>query len=251
VLVAKCRAKGIDLPTADTIASAPHREELASEWTNMLGHQLPALPPLEQFVGELPDLFAWLHGEVELEPLAAIAIKSGEDETWTPPPTAASWRQGVPLEPVRFAATNHLCIDLTYDGSVRRIEPYSLRQTMAGNLILHALRSDTGEHRSYRIDRVQRVEVTAQPFRPVYAIEFSSSGPLAAPPARGGRRDSGGAPRARSRTGGPVYIIECPSCRKQFRRQTSDLAMRAHKTPDGWPCPGSRSRGYLVDTRYA
>jgi hypothetical protein len=173
-----------------TIASAPHRDELESEWANMLGHQLPALPPLEQFVGELPDLFAWLHGEVELEPLAAIAIESGEDEAWTPPPTAASWRQRVPLEPVRFAATNHLCVDLTYDDSVRRIQPYSLRQTMAGNLILHVLRSDTGEHRSYRIDRVQRVEVTTQPFRPVYAIEFSSSGPLATPPARGGRRDS-------------------------------------------------------------
>ena len=33
------------------------------------------------------------------------------------------------LEIIRFAAANHLCVDLTYDGSVRRIEPYSLRQT--------------------------------------------------------------------------------------------------------------------------
>ena len=30
------------------------------------------------------------------------------------------------LEIIRFAAANHLCVDLEYQGSVRRIEPYSL-----------------------------------------------------------------------------------------------------------------------------
>lgn len=36
--------------------------ELESEWNNMLGHQLPALPPLAPFLGELPSLFAWQPG---------------------------------------------------------------------------------------------------------------------------------------------------------------------------------------------
>ncbi len=65
VLVGEVRGQGHPLPTAETITSAPHRNELESEWANMLGHQLPALPPIEQFIGELPALFAWLHGETQ------------------------------------------------------------------------------------------------------------------------------------------------------------------------------------------
>jgi len=249
VLVEKCRVKGVEVPTFESVTAAPHCSELESEWENMLGHQLPALPPLEQFVAELADLFAWLHGEKEFEALPVIGRGADEDETWSPPPTAASWREGVPLEPVRFAATNHLCVALTYQGSVRVIEPYSLRRTHAGNLLLHALRADDRQHRSYRVDRVEHVEVTRQPFRPVYAIEFSSLGPLAAPPARGGdnamRMPSRSLSSTRSgRRSGPVYVIQCPQCRKRFRRQTCDAALRPHKAPEGWNCSGRR--GYLV-----
>lgn len=183
VLAAKCKTKGIALPTAETIANAPHRAELESEWANMLGHQLPALPPLDQFVGELPGLFAWLHGEAPAAPLPALAAEAGEDQAWTPPATAAIWGQRVPLEPVRFAAANHLCVDLIYDGSVRRIQPYALRRTRDGQLVLHALRADTGEHHAYRVDGIQRVQVSTEAFQPAYTIEISTPGPLATPPA--------------------------------------------------------------------
>lgn len=176
VLVAKCEAKGIALPTAETISNASHRDELESEWANMLGHQLPALPPLEQFIGELPTLFAWLHGEADPAPLPAIPIEPDEDDTWTPPATVTIWEQSVPLEPVRFAGTNHLCVDLTYEGSTHRVQPYSLRRTRAGNLILHSLRSDTGEHRSYRVEQIQDAQITTEAFRPVHAIDLSPSG---------------------------------------------------------------------------
>lgn len=249
VLVEKCRIKSVEVPTFDSVAAAPHRAELESEWANMLGHQLPALPPLEQFLTELPDLFAWLHGEAEFPELTAIAAEAGEDLSWTPPPTAATWRQGVPLESVRFAATNRLCLALTYNDSVRLIEPYSLRRTQDGHFVLHALRADSGEHRSYRVDRIQRVEVTTRPFWPRYIVEFSASGPLAAPPAR--RSIGYSAQRATSRRQqrrGPVYVIQCPHCNKLFRRQTRDLVLRPHKTPQNYHCSGRR--GYHVRTDY-
>jgi WYL domain len=82
------------------------------------------------------------------------------------------------LEIIRFAAANHLCVDLRYDGSVRRIEAYSLRQTAEGYFVLHAIRSDSGEHRSYRVDRMQGATVTSQVFSPRYAVELTSTGPL-------------------------------------------------------------------------
>ena len=38
----------------------PKLHELESEWDNMLSHQVPMLPPKEQFWQELPNMFAWL-----------------------------------------------------------------------------------------------------------------------------------------------------------------------------------------------
>jgi len=181
VLVEKCQAKGIPVPTAGTVGAGPHIEELESEWANMLGHQLPALPPLASFLAEIPALFSWLDGTLDVVPPAALPLEADESEDWSPPPTIATWRTGVPLEVLRVAAANHLCVDLTYDGTVRTIEPYSLRRTQSGNIVLHALRSDTHEHRSYRIDRIAGVRATTRPFTPTWAIEFSTQGPLAAP----------------------------------------------------------------------
>jgi hypothetical protein len=46
-----------------------------------------------------------------------------------PPLSPASCRWTLPfafrstLESIRFAGANHLCVDLRYDGSIRRIEP--------------------------------------------------------------------------------------------------------------------------------
>ena len=58
----KCVSKGVPIPTLASIESSPRRAELNSEWENMLGHQLPALPPLADFLAELPALFDWLAG---------------------------------------------------------------------------------------------------------------------------------------------------------------------------------------------
>ena len=72
------------------------------------------------------------------------------------------------LEIIRFAASNRLCVDLDYQGATRRIEPYSLRRTMEGNIIFHAYNLDKNEHRSYRVDRIQGARVTDQTFSPPF-----------------------------------------------------------------------------------
>lgn len=253
VLAEKCAAKEIAFPTLENVLTSPFRAELESEWSNMLGHQLPALPPLEQFLEELPALFAWLEEAAMPAVLeTVVAITADEEVDWSPPPTAAMWGAGVPLETVRFAAVNHLCVELGYQGSRRLIEPYSLRRTRAGNLILHAIRADNREHRGYRVDRIQSVRVTNVPFKPVYAIEFAPAGALSAPPTT---RTAPAAPRARARRSarprrpGVVYVIECPVCGKTFRRKTRGTTLRPHKAPGGWNCSGRR--GHLVDTQYS
>ncbi len=250
ILVEKCAHKDIGVPTLASIDASGLVPELESEWENMLGHQLPALPPFEQFWGALGDLFRWLEGAEIAPALAPLVTAADEDVLWTPPATVGIWGTDIPLEEVRFAAVNHLCVELGYQGSTRLIEPYSLRRTRDGNLVLHALRHESGEHRSYRVDRIQTARATTVPFTPTYAVEFSSAGPLAAPPATRRSTTATRAPRLSRRTRtGPVYVIECPVCGKRFDRTTRSRKLNAHKNPYGTRCPGQGRTGYLVDTR--
>lgn len=191
----------------------------------MLAHQLPVLPPFLQFWEELPAVFDWLHGKAEkaVHP-AAPSVPGIRYAAWRPPSMAQAWHTSVPLEVIRFAAANHLCVNLTYQGSVRLIEPYSLRRSSDGNLLLIAVKHDTGETRSYRVDRIQGAEASQQPFGPRYAIELTPSGPITAPTIS--RRAEGNATRGRALPGtrrrtirrplisGSRYVFECSLCGK-------------------------------------
>ncbi|MDH3460084.1 MAG: nucleotidyl transferase AbiEii/AbiGii toxin family protein [Burkholderiaceae bacterium] len=181
VLEQKCAYKGIVVPTFEALE--PHLADLEATWASMLGHQLPVLPPVADFWAALPNVFTWIMGAAQAPQRASIQPGSSEITIRSRVlPMTVPRRARAPLEIIRFAAANYLCVDLTYDGRVRRIEPYSLRQTSEGNFVLHAIRSDSGEHRSYRVDRVQGASVTGQSFTPRYLVELSPAGPLPVAP---------------------------------------------------------------------
>ena len=248
VLERKCAYKRIPIPTVETLAL--HRADVEAMWQHMLGHQLPMLPPIQDFWDALPEIFAWILSGAEtpqrlrIEPGSTeIAIRSRAL------PMGVPFRARPALEIIRFAAANHLCVDLTYDGRVRRIEPYSLRQTAEGNYVLHTIRSDSSEHRSYRVDRMQAASVTSQAFSPRYLVELTSEGPLpvaeAASPYRVERRASRGSLTARGRHRaapssriGPVHVFRCTVCRKTFERKSMDGSLNPHKHPRGYECLG-------------
>jgi predicted nucleotidyltransferase component of viral defense system len=260
ILKAKCEFKGIALPTMTVLERQPERTELETDWERMLSHQLPALPPFDQFWQELSHVFAWLNKAEEKPVVVSFPFPRDVDRTWRPPVMAQAWGTHVPMEVIRFAAANHLCVDLRYDGSNRLIEPYSLRRTQAGNLVLHSVRHDSGEHRSYRVDRIEGASVSRVSFAPKYEIELSpGSGPIYAPPtpiqtthSLGGsslRARSGyGLSSARSAGSGPTYIIACTVCGKHFKRKSHDPKLKEHKDKNGYHCFG-RS-GYLVESKY-
>lgn len=257
VLRQKCEFKGIAVPKFEDLLS--HRDGLEGSWQPMLAHQLPALPPVATFWDVLPEFFDWLQGGQPAARPAAYALAPGESvirerTLGLNVPGAAQSH----LEIIRFAGANRLCVELAYQGSTRRIEPYSLRRTRAGDIVLHAFNLDKQQHRSYRVDRIQGARTTNQTFVPRYAIELTPTGPVSAPPTRSGSRGGGqninifGSSRRRPRrttfSTGPTYVYECPYCQKKFRRKKADSRLNPHKTPDGYPCP-SRT-GYLVDTQY-
>ena len=181
ILVSKCESKNVPVPTFRTIKNSPTLNELKSEWSNMLAHQLPKLPAFEEFFKELPKLFNWLEGQYIPKLLKTIPLGRNEEKGWQPPIGAFSWGLGLPLELIRFAAVNYLCVALGYNGTIRIVEPYSLRRTKENNLLLYVIEVDTRELRCYRVDRIESVEVTDKIFQPVYQVEFSPSGNIYAP----------------------------------------------------------------------
>lgn len=256
VLLKKCAFKGIPFPTLGALS--PLRAELEADWVAMLNHQLPALPPVDAFWNELPALFAWLEEGRQPAVLAAYPLALG-DVVIRPPAGAiliAGMASTAPIEVIRFAASNRLCVELDYVDErgrrgVRLIEPYSMRRTQAGDTVLHALRADGTGHRSYRVDRIVGARATRQSFTPKYAIELTPMGPISAPPASYTPRITTSRSAARSRTvgtSGPTYVYECSFCNKRFEHSKPDTTLRAHKDKNGWPCSGRH--GFWVDTKW-
>jgi predicted nucleotidyltransferase component of viral defense system len=252
----KCEFKGIPVPDANSLANSPMRGELESEWENMLAHQLPEVPDLPSFFQELPELFEWLTGAPATAGLPSMPFGRDEDRAWQPPAMVYSWGAAAPLETIRFAAANRLCVNLSYQGSQRLLEPYSLRRTKDGNIILHAIKRGTGESRTYRIDRIEGASATKIPFVPRYAVELTPSGYLSIPDTVSGtsfpvhsRHISARPSRRLATTGtGRTYVVQCTYCGRKFSKKKYDTALNPHKNKSGYPCP-SRS-GFLVETKY-
>ena len=266
VIRQKCAFKGIGVPVLADLR--PYKAELEGAWDTMLAHQLPALLPVETFWNELPTFFNWLKGGVAPAIPVAYVRAAGEEviqgRTLRLPVSGTS---GAHLEIIRFAASNRLCVDLLYQGSVRRIEPYSLRRTREGNIVLHAHNVVKDAHRSYRVDRIQGAQVTNQTFIPRFQIELSPTGPVAIPPTKttAPSRSSRALHASRSlrprksRTvrksrnlgrpsGGPVYVYECTYCGKRFRRKKKTTSLNPHKDKNGYPCAGRYAR--WVETKW-
>jgi len=256
----KCEFKKISVPSLSMLENKPERAELESEWENMLGHQVPVLPPFSQYWEELPKVFDWLlYAVEEITPAAIPDLGLKVDTSWHPPALAQAWHTNTPIEIIRYAASTRLCINLTYDGSDRLIEPYSLRRTRDGNLLLYAVKHDTEENRSYRVDRIQNAKVTQIAFQPKYAIELSEPGHLAIPP-RVSKSKRLTAKRhypisttiKRSRVvkfkTGPKYVFQCSLCGKRFTHRPYDPHLSEHKNKQGYPCPVRV--GIYITTKY-
>jgi hypothetical protein len=262
----KCAFKSIPVPTVTSLGAAA--AELIADWDTMLRHQLPVLPPFESFWAVLPEFFTWLQSGAAPPALATAPITAGEQVFR--PAVGLLRREGVYgssfLESIRFAGANRLCVDLNYrseDGraSVRRIEPYSLRRSRAGDILLFAVRSADGQSRSYRLDRILAAAVTGQSFAPRFEVELTPADLGPVPPLARSRSFAAirqlqprqapafraSRPTRRHKTG-PIYIYQCGVCQKKFRHSKRNPRLGPHKAPGGWNCSGRH--GIFVETKY-
>jgi hypothetical protein len=251
---AKCSAKGIATPTtAALLAQVSASAELEADWGEMLGHQLPALPPLDGIRLRLLAAFAWIDEPahfladapavatvpIAVPPAPLARVSTREDEAPVAPAGVTFWGAEGPLELVRFAGANRLMVAFTYHGVQRTVEPYSLRRAGTGNLLLYAWEEAAGHVKAFKAAEMSGLAVTERTFVPRYSIELSG---IAVSPVRAWRP----APRSSGLASfGQTYVFQCPHCQKTFRHTHNDPSLRAHKRTDGYGnCPGRR--GYLL-----
>jgi predicted nucleotidyltransferase component of viral defense system len=254
LFIQKCQAKSVAPPaSAILVAHIRKTDELRSEWKNMLGHQLPQLPPVDSLLSEIDRVLQWIDLPVGVARPALPPAPMGTLETRVAPAGIQYWGGGVGLEAIRFAGANRLLVRFTYDGKERLVEPYSLRQASTGNLLLYAREvGSTVPIKAFITAKIIGVRPTDTPFTPLYQVEFTSGGfapilPTASPVRRANPFSvhSLGAPSRRRRHSlGSTYVFACPFCSKEFRRSKNDPTLRTHKAPGGWACAGRR--GYLV-----
>ena len=182
----KCHAKGLSVPSARSLIQAIRAdEELRSEWSNMLAHQLPALPDLDQLVQRLPDLLAWIDQPAFVLPETRLeSAPSSAAERPLASPGIRYWGGGLPLEAIRFAGANRLLIEFGYDGKPRVVEPYSLRQASTGNILLYAWEQASAQIKAFNVAKIENLRPTPRAFTPRYRVEFAEGTIPATPPAR-------------------------------------------------------------------
>lgn len=191
-LIKKFFFKSLPSPTVELIFSQLDFEQLKAGWENQLGHQLEILPPVESFYNELRSALSWWIDEHLTEPiLATISDNPGETiipRVHFPEPTLIQKSKAGSktidnlviarcIDQIRYAARNRLCIEITYHGIKRLVEPYSLRLSNTGNQLLYVYELTknikiTNTIKSYKVSEIMFIEVKHQPFIPRYAIEL-------------------------------------------------------------------------------
>jgi predicted nucleotidyltransferase component of viral defense system len=156
--------------------------------------------------------------------------------------------------PIMQAGHSLTLLDVTYSGTRRRVEPYSL--------IYKVRRDGVGKEYFYVYDRtggssgpgikalvasgVQHIENTDETFEPRFPVDITKAGEVSGSLYFEGQRRSrsvvGGfpartQPRRTARTAAR-YVVQCSVCGKRFRRDKYNTRLRPHKDKYGNRCIG-------------
>ena len=190
VLDEKFRFKSLPYPNSGMIIDRIDEGILMANWKNQLGHQLPVLPDVDQFIRDLPEALGWWIDEFWVE--APLPVINGKPEDRIVPrnnfpftgiqgPSGTGrhvvFSGNILFEQIVFAARNHLCLHVVYHEAIRTVEPYSFRYPRTGNILLyvHELTRNnisTDRTKAYNLNEIRDISVTTQPFQPRYRVEL-------------------------------------------------------------------------------
>jgi len=83
------------------------------------------------------------------------------------------WDTGVALEIVRFAGANRLLVEFACAGRSRRVEPYSLRRSSSGRLLLYGWEAAADQVEVFDVAEMGDVRGTSTPFTPRFRLELA------------------------------------------------------------------------------
>lgn len=183
VLIKKCGYKKIGVPTFSSIQGHEKIDELASQWNNMLAHQLPALPPLESFWDDIEPFFDWLGDNLKEEQL--VSYSKVDEEPFQPGRVSGISLLNSIINKIQFAAANRVCISFIYHNKDRIVEPFSFRQSKNGNRLIYAYERGADSPKCFILHEIQDLLITNVPYREKqYPIDINSSGDVVMPPVR-------------------------------------------------------------------
>lgn len=235
----KCQAKGLEVPTtAQLVTHVRDTEELKSEWDNMLRHQLPQLPPIDSLLEGVEEALRWIDVTTQIPAVVLSQAHGTRDLHLVAPAGIHYWGRGAGVEAIRFAGSNRLQVRFFYHDRDRQVEPYSLRRSTTGNILLYAWEARSTHIKAFNMADIRDIRPTDIPFTPRYRIEFTSGGFAPIPPSTVPTRSSVKPLRRAKSTSS--YIFRCPMCGKEFRRSRNDPTLRKHDAPGGWACSGRR-----------
>lgn len=146
-----------------------------------------------------------------------------------------------------------------YDGHERMVEPYALtfkrRGDGVGREYFYAWDRTGGGSgnigiKSFTANKVQSIASTDVKFEPRFPIELAKAGEYFGKPYFGSgtataKKRGSFVPSGKQRSAfGVIYTIECPYCRKRFKRSALDTKLNEHKDNYGNRCFGRV--GYIV-----
>lgn len=174
----KFHFKYIDAPSVKQIIGAIDNGVLKANWEHQLAHQINILPPVDTYLSDLDDAIAWwLEPSIakpKLQPMPQ-AIGNPIPRTLFP---SVNWQTGPSaLDQIRYASRNKLCATISYHGSMRLVEPYSLRYPSTGNEILHVWELEkngrpSNMHKSYKTHEISSASISNRTFIPKWAVEL-------------------------------------------------------------------------------
>lgn len=192
----KFEFKGLPVPDGAGMMARIDASVLEVDWKNALGHQLPVLPPVADFLVSLRDTVSWVVRAVAPPtPLPTVPAPAAEQPIpvlrfpRSPALGAVGLGRAVPagmagaptyssrMDRIRYAARNRLLARVRYHGVTRLVEPYSLRMPKTGNLLLYVFETQRGMSsgggiKAFKVAEIGDVEVTTQAYRPRFLVEL-------------------------------------------------------------------------------
>jgi predicted nucleotidyltransferase component of viral defense system/DNA-directed RNA polymerase subunit RPC12/RpoP len=162
--------------------------------------------------------------------------------------------------PIMEAGRSMTCLNITYGGYERLVEPYSLRYMQRRDgaereyfYVYDRVGGNSGPGiKALVAEKLTAIENTEEKFEPRFPVELSKAGEFPDDrflfdPNKPTQRTA----KARTTLYGyrkPQYIYRCSYCGKEFKRDRISGTLNPHKNKNGYPCSGRY--GIYVTTKY-